>query len=228
MNINFELSELTKEKHLYDIFKESLSIKFSRFNKICTFLIVCLLFTRAYIFEPDVQILLAEVREWVTIGFESSLSILGFLLAGFTIFATLSKPTMLVEMMNHKHENSNLPYLKYNYFVFMRVFVFYIFFSCIYLLIILFCGNDGLYESLIYKLPIYEDVKCNSIKLANILVGSSFVFLLLQLKTFIFNIYSIVMTSLRWECFDDLNNPKDSAHENELQITHSIKVEKTK
>jgi len=42
-------------------------------------------------------------------------------------------------------------------------------------------------------------VKIIVIKVAYVVIGSSFVYLLLQLKSFIFNIYMIVMNMLRWE-----------------------------
>ena len=136
-----------------------------------------LMLIRVFIFNSSIEIMLIEVRSWCVIGFNSSISILGFLLAGFLIFATLSKPRMLVEMMNHIHKESNLPYLKYNFFVFMRVFIFYIFFIFIYLIVILFGSHDGLYECFLKLFTHYEFYREISIKIANIIVGSSFVFL---------------------------------------------------
>jgi hypothetical protein len=43
-----------------------------------------------------------------------------------------------------------------------------------------------------------EPIKRYLVSVAMVLIASSFLFLLLQLKSFIFNIYHSAMTSLRW------------------------------
>lgn len=70
-------------------------------------------------------------------GFSFSINTLGFLIAGFTIFATISKPRMMLAMMGHTNKETGLPTLKYNFFAFMQVFIAYIVFALVYLLVVL-------------------------------------------------------------------------------------------
>ena len=135
-------------------------------------------------------------------GFSYAISILGFLIAGFTIFATLTKPDLLLRMMDKIHEDTGLTYLKYNYFVFIRVFIFYLLISALYLFGILFCGEDGFVTKLIGLIPECGIIKINLIKISYICLTTSMVFLVLLLKVFIFNIYHITMNNLRWEHYE--------------------------
>ena len=202
MSFSFNAGELTKEKSLCDIYHSAKRIKLSKFNKYFMIFVFFAVSVRSFYLSDDVIILLEETRKWSEIGFNSSIAILGFLIAGFTIFATLTKPSMLLTMMEHRHNETDLPYLKYNFFCFMRVFIYYIIFIIIYLSVMLFGSKDGLFEFFIKSLPYSDCIRIFSIKFCNVIIGSSLLFLILQLKTFIFNIYSIVMNSLRWEYHD--------------------------
>lgn len=126
MKYNFNLAELTKEKSLWDIYRLVKRIKSSKFNSLVVLVVVVVLAANSFYFESDIQITLGKVRIWSEIGFDFATTILGFLVAGFTIFATITKPSMLLAMMEHRHEQNDLPYLKYNFAVFMKVFIFYL------------------------------------------------------------------------------------------------------
>lgn len=67
------------------------------------------------------------------------------------------------------------------------------------LFIVLMGQPDGVMANVISLLPNSSCVKSSVIKASYLIIGSSFVYLLLLLKSFIFNIYAIVMNSLRWE-----------------------------
>jgi hypothetical protein len=157
----------------------------------------------AYVLVESDNVLLSDVRKWAEMGFSFSITTLGFLIAGFTIFATLSKPKMMLAMMDHIHPETNLPTLKYNFFAFMKVFIAYVVVSIIYLLVILFGQPDGFATNLVEVLPHHKCIRSSLIKVSYVVVGGSFVYLLLLLKTFVFNIYTIVMNSLRWEYHED-------------------------
>lgn len=199
MPYKFDDNELTSEKSLWDIYKLSRRILPSRFQ---TFFLLCvsiLLGINALLLESDLAILLSDTRSWATMGFEFSITTLGFLIAGFTIFATISKPKMLLAMMDHTNKETGLPTLKYNFFAFMKVFIAYIVFAVTYLLIVLFGQTGGFLSNAIPFLPNSECIKIAIIKSAYISIGTSFVYLVLLLKSFVFNIYAIVMNFLRWE-----------------------------
>jgi hypothetical protein len=205
MKYNFDPSELTKEKSLWDIYVLSLRIKSSRFNKITIIFSTVFLFYYTFMLHNN-NILLSEIRSLSLFALNLSITVLGFLIAGFTIFATLSKPDMLLKMMEHIHKETGLPFLKYNFIAFVRVFIYYIAIIFFYIFIILLGNKNGLISITLNYLPMAPLIKDIIIKFSYIAVGSSLIYLVLLLKTFIFNIYSIVMNQLRWECFISKDN----------------------
>ena len=199
MTMNFKESELTSEKSLWDIYWLSRTIKPSKFQFLSVTTVMIALAVNAFLLETDTTIILEDTRKWASSGFSFSITTLGFLIAGFTIFATLSKPEMMLAMMSHRNEKTNLPTLKYNFFTFMKVFIMYILFSVLYLSIELFGQKGGLLSNLLTLMPYTTCLKITLVKVVYIIVGSSFFYLLLLLKTFVFNIYTITMNFLRWE-----------------------------
>ena len=203
----FNPSELTQEKSLWDIYLSSRRIKTTNFNKVV--LISTFVLSAIYVFflQDDTGKILSDCRQLTQIGFSYAISILGFLIAGFTIFATLTKPDLLLRMMDKIHKDTGLTYLKYNYFVFIRVFIFYLGISALYLFGILFCGEGGFIPNLIKFIPESDAIRPNLIRISYVCLTTSLVFLVLLLKVFIFNIYHITMNNLRWEYYEQ-THPK--------------------
>lgn len=143
--------------------------------------------------------LISSIRQWTPLVFGFTTTTLGFLITGFTIFATINKPELFLSLMEYKHPLYGISYLKYVYGVFMRVFIYFIFWSVIYLLVLLFGQENGLATKLLRALMFSHCTKVVGVQILYILVGSSAVFLVLTLKTFLFNIYAMLMQSLRWE-----------------------------
>ena len=202
MNYSFEDKELTSEKSLWDVYKLSRRILPSKFQVVFLLFIMLALGINSFVFLDD-TIILNYVRKWSELGFTFSITTLGFLIAGFTIFSTLSKPKMMLAMMDHVNKDTGLPTLKYNFFTFMKVFIAYIVISIFYMLVILLGHEGGILSNVISLLPNEVCIKSLIIKSSYIFVGSSFLYLLLLLKSFVFNIYAIVMNFLRWEYHQD-------------------------
>ncbi|WP_073579559.1 hypothetical protein [Vibrio quintilis] len=199
MSYSFEDKELTSEKSLWDVYKLSRRILPGKFQVIFVLLTMLALGVNAFVLVVDDSVILRDVRKWSEYGFNFSITTLGFLIAGFTIFATLSKPQMMLAMMEHTNKETGLRTLKYNFFTFMKVFIAYIAISIVYLLVIILGQADGFIPNFVALLPNGDCVKSILIKVSYALIGSSFVYLLLLLKSFVFNIYAIVMNFLRWE-----------------------------
>ncbi|QJQ94824.1 MULTISPECIES: hypothetical protein [Halomonadaceae] len=199
MSYSFKDTDLTSEKSLWDVYKLSRRILPGKFQVFVVLGSVALLIANAMFFAREESVLLADVRKWSEMGFEFAITTLGFLIAGFTIFATLSKPKMMLAMMGHINKETGLPTLKYNFFAFMKVFIAYIAFSLVYLLIVLFGQQGGLVSNVVSVLPHSDCIRMILIKTSYAIIGGSFVYLLMLLKSFVFNIYAIVMNFLRWE-----------------------------
>lgn len=208
---SFNPEDITKEKSLLDIYRQAFFIFPGRLHiSIVTSVLLCLAIN-AFFLEKNADILLSNLREWATFGFNFSITTLGFLVAGFTIFATLTKPKMMLAMMEHKNKKFDLPTLKYNFFVFIKVFISYISLAVIYAIVMILGQKNGFLSNFIDFLFNLCDanpyaMKVFVSKLGYALIGSSLVHLLLQLKSFIFNIYIIVMNLLRWEYYEEVNN----------------------
>lgn len=199
IKLDFDQSELTKEKSLWDVYVLSRRILPGKLQVITVLLFVCFLGVNAFFLEKDISSIVYNARKWAEYGFNFSITTLGFLIAGFTIFATISKPRMLLAMMQYNNKKTGLPTLKYNFFAFMKVFIAYISISIFYISVLLLGSKDGFLENILELIPNGHCVGTTLAKCAYALIGGSFVYLLLLLKSFVFNIYAIVMNFLRWE-----------------------------
>ena len=199
MHNDFDPNDLTSERSLWDIYRLATRIRAGKLQLALNFLTVLFLGVHSIVLTENVVPLLVDVRSWAQIGFNFAITTLGFLVAGFTIFTTVAKPDMMLAMMSVPHKESGLPTLKVNMFAFMRVFIAYLVCAAIYLVVFLFCQTNGLVAKLVALLPHGACIKDAAIRVAYVMVGWSFVYLLLMLKSFVFNIYAIVMNMLRWE-----------------------------
>ncbi len=195
---NRRLADLLKEKSLWQVYKASHKIPFSRFN--IGFGLSLSVATMLFAFRAKSDSVLADqLLAFATTSFSFGIAQLGFLLAGFSFFATVADKEMFCRMAERDHAESGLSYVKYNFFVFMRVFVEYLAFSVLslFLMVMLTKGlgvREGL-VSLLRQSPVERHFLATAA--LGIFVGGM-MYLLLQLASFIFNIFHVVMTSIRW------------------------------
>jgi hypothetical protein len=71
------------------------------------------------------ETLLASLEAWSSMGSIFASTLLGFLVAGFAIFATISKPTLFVDLAQFNYPGSRLTALEYIFFSFVNIFVHY-------------------------------------------------------------------------------------------------------
>jgi len=202
----FNPDDITKEIGLVDIYKSIRSkLQVSRINSFSTLAVFAMLIVYATTSSESSISLLEKVRKWSELGFTFATGIMGFLIAGFTIFATVSDKNLFVMMAKTPHK-SGLSNLKYNFFTLMSVFITYLGFSILCLLVQLLGGTSG-FISIIIRLIAEENsfliVKRFLAGLAIVVIGTWFFYSLILLQSFIFNIYHIVMTAIRWEVEND-------------------------
>lgn len=201
-------ADITKEKNLWDVYLLCRKISISTPHLCIMLAAIIFLIINSFVIEENLSHLLSDIRNWSTVGFNFAVTTLGFLIAGFTIFATLSKPDMFLTMMAIPHRETKMPTLKYNFMAFMKVFISFIACTFIYLFVILFCQTNGIAGNVIQLLPYNEEIKSIVIKTTYCIIGVSLIYLVLVVKTFIFNIYAIVMHSIRWELHLKLTEAK--------------------
>lgn len=190
---------LTEEKNLWSIYKKARRISFNPFNFWSTAIVVALVIAQYSILDITLDEKLKIVREFSSIAMGVVVSVLGFILAGFTIFATISQPEMFVAMSKHRHEVSGLSYLKNNFFIFMRVFIYYLAYTVFCLMVIVFGVKGGLIHKVVMLSPISCEIREWLVGAAYVFLYAGLFFLLVQLKSFIFNVYHSVMTAIRWK-----------------------------
>jgi len=187
------------EKSLWAIYAKARRIPVSSFNFWATLIVFVLVSLQYCMLEISLDDKLKIVRDFSTMSIGLVVSVLGFILAGFTIFATISQPDMLVAMSRHRHEKSQLSYLKNNFFIFMRVFIYYLSYTVFCLLVIVFAVKGGLVHKVVQLSPISWKISEWLVGAAYVMLYTGFFFLLMQLKSFIYNVYHTVMTAIRWK-----------------------------
>lgn len=214
--MTFRGNDLFKENSLLKIFLTScFKLSPSRFNTATTIILFCILAGHVWIAPKDSAIIVI-VRTLVEAGLNFSASILGFLIAGFTIFATLTKPSLLIKMYETTHPESGLNYLKYNFFAFLQVFAILLFFLGVCVVVKILGVPDGAFSKLLNYLAennswMHQDtVKAIVVDVSYLLLGTLFFYSVVSLKSFIFNIYHVIVTSIVWELNSaDETNDKD-------------------
>ncbi len=208
----FDSEDITKEIGLLDVYKASRSrLKKNKINIFSTLAVFIMLTIYAFFSNESSVSLLEKLRNWAEMGFSFSAGILGFLIAGFAIFATVSDKKLFTTMARTEHKKSGLSYLKHNFFALMYVFIAYLGFAILCLLVQLLGGASGFISIMIELIASNRDfliIKSFLAGIGIVVVGTWFFYSLMLLQTFIFNIYHIVMTSIRWEV--DKDNPENN------------------
>lgn len=209
---NIDPNELTKELNLYDIYKLSRKLPGNFYNQLFTVTIFIFLLVYVLVSPKSVHDLAQEVRSLSELGFSFTTTILGFLISGFTIFATFSKSNLFIKMAKVSYNDSGLSYLKYNFFNLIYVFILYVGFAILCLLIKLLASPSGALSTglnFIYADSVYLNPAKRLLVIVGVVgVGTWFFHLLVILQSFIFNIYHLVMTSIRWEIEEEARQEK--------------------
>lgn len=199
------IDDILREKTLWQIYRKSRVITDSKFNGISALLVIALLSAGIVAANPTTSETLTRMRSLANLGLTSSLGVLGFLIAGFTLFATVCRPKLLVRMATSEHPETGLSWFKYNFFAFMRVFIYYLVFASACLFLILFGEPRSGAGALLNLSPDPSFTKLVVARAAMVMLGGGAYFVLFQLKSFVFNVYHVVATWIRWEA----ENPSD-------------------
>ncbi|MBO1014035.1 hypothetical protein IPU70_10785 [Achromobacter sp. SD115] len=220
------LSALTKEKSLFALYRLSWRFPQRKFN--CAVAAVIALAVAGYcaMSEVSTDILVTTVRKAGEVGLSLSTSLLGFLIAGFTIFATITKIDLFVRMAKEEYKvktrNGELKgtgesWLKYSLSAFMVVFVHYVSFLFACILIALFGQAYGplpfAFSLFLQMFPpdAIDLARRAVVSLCLVAFSTWLVYLVLLLKSFVFNTYQVLVITVRWESqedsHDDSNGP---------------------
>lgn len=202
-------AQLTEEKNLFQLYRLTYNFPTSRFNMASTFLVG--IFCASYLswIQPgggEAGVLLKEILKF---GISLVPSILGFLIAGFTVFVTVTKPGVFSAMAKKEYAKSGQSYLKYNLSAFMLAFSHYVAYLALCVLLVYFGQPNGPLTQIAKWLSSLGS--CNISVSYNALISACAVafacwtwYLIMLLKSFIYNVYQVVVTSVRWDLEDEV------------------------
>lgn len=197
MHENIDKNQFLEETSLYQIFMASSNIRLNRFNIIFTiiFLLLCVLDLAFGGYSASE--IASLTRSIANQGLSLTIGLLGFLVAGFAIFSSITSPKLSLFMASKINPESGLSYLKHNYFNFVNVFTFYFFAVFVFFCVLIFGNKSGAAFNLMNKLP--EFYFYIIICFIYLLVICCCIYVIILLKSFVYNIYHSVMTALRHE-----------------------------
>ena len=189
---------LLKEKNLWQIYRASWNISDSKFNWIVGVLSLAFFSTYAAL-SPDWGSMHTLLLKLAEIGFNSAVSILGFLIAGFTIFGSLAKPKLLLTMLRFTERRSGLSYLKYNFFTLIRAFIYFLVFAAFQLALIALCQTGGPGSTLVELWPDLQTVVSPAVRIAFVVSTVLWTAVFLEVKSFVFNVHHFVFTMIKYD-----------------------------
>lgn len=210
--------DLTKEKSLFALWKLSFKFGHSWFNLIAALMVSGMIFRFVWLVPDHTHLIIGQLRRLVSAGIAFAPSTLGFLIAGFTVFVTIIRIDVFLAMAQREKPKTGESFLKYNLSAFMVVFVHYVayFFCCITL--DLFIQAGGLASITLANARTYPEI-ASQVEIIRyfvsgallVFLGGWTVYLVMLLKSLVFNVYHVTVTAVRWEW----EKPPDSSKSKE-------------
>lgn len=206
--------KLLEEKNLWQIYRASWTIPDSKFNWIVG--VGSLACFGAYAaLSNNLNGMHGLLMKLAEVGLNSAVSLLGFLIAGFTIFGSLAKPKLLLTMMRFTEKRSGLSYLKYNFFTLIRTFIYFLVFAAFQLVVIVVGQKDGVVADVIVWQPSLQPVVKPLLKCTFVMSTVLWTVAFLQLKSFVFNVHHFVFTMIKFDAVEHNEALAGRADENQ-------------
>jgi hypothetical protein len=216
-----ELDNITSEKSLYDVYKAVVQpIKLRRLYIGLMAATFIGLIASGYGVGVSAVEIGNRVREWSGLGFNFAATVLGILLAGFTIFSTVSMSDLARPLAERKRKDTGLSYLKYIAGHFMAVFIQYAMFIAMHVTISLFGWYGGPTTKLVTWLSITTgtNLGLHAAVLMLGIVGTWFAYLIMVLFSFIFNVYHSFMFMSRAKIQSDMVKTGEAVEPESVEV----------
>lgn len=192
--------KITEEKSLLDVYWKARKVASSKGNRLIaglTFLLLLTLFLTDKHFGLGLfssEAMSKLIEQAGDIGFTLTTAILGFLIAGFSIFSSITKPEIFAALAKLDHKDSGLSRLQFIFFNFLLVFIHYLAFLAVSIAIKLFLPFFVEVVSLVEtRLAVPHSVVWWAVEVLIAIALAWLVFLVMLLKSFIWNIYQAVL-----------------------------------
>ena len=213
-------SDLTREKTLLALWLTSFKFDQRRFNYVVAAAVALGLARYCQLDWDQPQALMAAFRKIEGTGFSFATSILGFLVAGFTVFVTVIRIVMFLLMAKMEKPDTGESFLKYNLSAFVVTFVHCTSYIFVCVLSELILQPGGLATVAMANARTYPelarwavDVKSLCSSTLPVGFGTWTAYLVLLLKSFIYNVYQVTTTSVAyaWQQADQAKPPSKDA-----------------
>ena len=217
-----DLEDITRDKTLLDVYNNVVRrIHGRRLYKVIPILVFALVLVSGLMADSSAK-LGDRARDWGLIVFQYAYSVLGILLAGFTIFSTISMSDLVRHLVGLKEPTTGLSYLKYITGHFIGVFISYMVYLAVYGLVFLFGWPGGpAYEitAWLATLTGWPTIWKLGPSIVMATVGAFLVHLILMLQSFVFNVYNAFMFMVRAKLETD---PETAPTSPETQNTQRV------
>ncbi|WP_224214406.1 hypothetical protein [Vibrio metschnikovii] len=193
------VSDITKENSFWKLYLVCRRLSYKNDIKISfwiSFIFLLIVNFISYYEEPESLVL--DISSFSALSISWSITIVGFILTGYAIYATLAQKDMQIAM-SKKIGKNGLSYLKESHCVFMKICIDMILIVAItflisiksFLMFVEFCSFVEWF--LYFKIFIIS------------LLHTLFILQIMLAKTFIYNVYHSVMTAIRWTAENEEN-----------------------
>lgn len=167
-------------------------------------LIICIAISlfiyNKYPYRLNAPLASALVVQWSAMGISLSSSILGFIIAGFSIFSTMTDRKLFQILSKIKKKDRNISEFKFVFYNFLYVFAHYLAYLLMCIIVLLLASKGSPVWRLAKDAYPNSNVDLCAVILCSV-VGVYTVHVVLVLKTFIWNLYQSILFAI----FHDAN-----------------------
>lgn len=211
MNNEFDPSSITSETSFWQLYKLCRKIPSSKDNLIVFWLSLGL-FSLGYTWLNVTSALRLELLNDLSSNLIAwSVSLLAFILAGYSIFASSASKSMQVAMERFDSKDDGMSHLKKIHCIFLKI--------CIDILLVVFILFITSLTPFHDVMKVVNNSIASSVLQASIMFdlllafqSSLFVLVLMLSKSFIFNLFHSVMTTVRWEAEIELSKDEQNSN----------------
>ena len=150
------------------------------------------------------------IRRLGETGFAFTSAILGFLIAGFAIFAGVTKPEVFVLLGGLDHPKFGVSQLQFIFYNFLLVFIHFVGFLAVAVVVdVLLYPSGALTGVVTWLLSFVPNGRAYVLVLAYSVLAGWFGFLLMLLKSFVWNLYQTILVSIAIEAGVGKQREKD-------------------
>ncbi len=164
---------------------------------ICVALLIGFAFAQHNDLVADAPVIAASLNSWAGLVSNVAVSILGFLIAGFSIFATMTKPSIFRLLAMYKSGGRSISEFKFVFYNFLYIFVHYMVLLAFGIFVVFSTTNQSPIWFIADKLDPNPVIDIDMIAgfFASAFVSYVF-FCILLLKSFVWNLYQAIVFAI--------------------------------